>query len=366
MYKVYALVVALMLVWSGNTLSFQLSPQGAAIERALANKDQRLLDKTAQWVANFGIEKFGESVHEEITNRILDCNGDAKFCSDPDWDPAFAYILAGVRWNDDPPFEFLNNQGRYPGCKSGNVIRLTTYPECWARVFSDGKKKAEKNEVINRTTAPILLRSHFGDLQFFHSMASEDKESAIETQRKILMWAELTWNIATKKMGPGDIIAQADNPVAQQVFLGHGWSVQDLFAQGNPHIRKPKYLADVAFGSLLHMVEDSFSRAHVERQLPVAGKVCGDMAEQVKAPGKIAEFHSYRNQDPESHKSDDIREAFANHLVSTSPSVVDVGRKLAEYYDKQSDWNTVRPYMNCIFDLASTTSPSSAGDRYEK
>lgn len=366
MFKVYALIVAWSILWSSKIFSFQLSPEGAEIEKALARSDQRLLDKVSATITRFGIEKFGEAVHEEITNRILDCNGDAGVCSNPRWDPALAYILAGVRWNDDPPFEFSSNQGRYQGCRSGNVIRLTTYPECWVRVFNDGKSMAARNELINRNTAPILLRSHFGDLQFFHSMASEDKEPAAETQRKILMWAEVTWNIATRKIGPGDIVAQINNPIAQEVFVGHGWSVQDLFAQGNPHIRRPKYLADVAFGSLLHMVQDSFSSAHVQRQKPVANKVCSDMSEQIKAPGKIVEFHSYRNQDPDEHKSDDLRIAFADHWASTSPSVIDVGRKLVEYYEKQSDWEIVRPYVSCIFDLATTTTSASAGDRYTK
>ena len=41
-----------------------------------------------------------------------------------------------------------------------------------------------------------MYRSHFGDLQFLHSMASRDGEMASETRQRILMWAEFTWSVA--------------------------------------------------------------------------------------------------------------------------------------------------------------------------
>jgi hypothetical protein len=270
--------------------AFKLAPNGSPIERALVKKDQRAMDRVASTMIRFGIDKVGEPVHEEITNLMFGCPGGQPICADPEYDSGLGYVLAGVRWNDDPPFEFAPGFGNYPGCPPGKVVRLVTFAECWARVFLDGQRRAAAGERLGRQNAPLLVRSHFGDLQFLHAMASRDGEPAIETHTRIMMWAEFTWKVATLKLGPGDVIV--DVPVAgmREVFSGHGWNVQDLFAQGNAHVRKPKYLAEFAFGSLLHLVQDSFSAAHVRREKPVVGRTCGASASMHAAPGRISQF----------------------------------------------------------------------------
>jgi hypothetical protein len=49
--------------------------------------------------------------------------------------------------------------------------------------------------------ASLLHRSHFGDLQFMHAMATKDGEPAETTRRKILMWAEFSWRTAMREYG---------------------------------------------------------------------------------------------------------------------------------------------------------------------
>src|SRR6218665_1288863 len=347
---------------TGVASAHQLSPQGTSLERQLATRNQSWYDSILPTLTVVGVEKFGSPVHEEITNRSLDCDGDEAICSDPDWDPALAYVLAGVRWNDDPPFRFESSFGGYSGCKAGETIRLVVQPKCWASVFRDGKNRAKKGEAINAKTAPLLVRSHFGDLQFLHSMGSTDGEQPDVTYKRVMMWAEFTWKVATKKIGAGDIVSNQEIVGIGEVFARNGWSVQDLFALGNPLIRKSDYLSAVAFGSLLHMVQDSFSKAHVKRESVVLGAMCAGTANSHRAPGRISEFHAYGRQDSKKHSHQDVRGAFSQHLSSGAPTVVEVGRTLAAFYQKQAPWDEVKDYVACVFAVSPSAAVSSPGD----
>ncbi|MEO3715007.1 hypothetical protein [Roseateles flavus] len=357
-----ATALAIPLLLAAQAEAFQLSPEGTSFEKRLAQKGQptgeRLLGKLASW----GVSTFGSPVHEEISNRALDCEGDEDICADVNWDPAQAYVLAGVRWNDDPPFRFEQSFGKYSGCAPGQTVRLVVQPECWARVFRDGKLRAQRGEALNARTAPLLVRSHFGDLQFLHAMGAADGELPEVTQRRILMWAEFTWKVATLKIRGDAIVAKQEIAGIPEVFGANGWSVQDLFALGNPNIRKPAYLAAVAFGSLLHTVQDSFSRAHVSRRQPAYQGTCPGAASAYPAPGLIEEFHSYSHQDSGLHSQADVRAAFAVNLSSGKPTAVDLGRALAEFYGRQADWSEVAPYIQCLFQLAPDARPASPGD----
>ncbi|WP_343602409.1 hypothetical protein [Roseateles sp.] len=363
--KTRGLLLTLVLCLGGLTSAgaYQLSPAGTSFERRLAQKGQPTGERLLGKLVNWGVGSFGSPVHEEITNRSLDCEGDADICSDPDWDPAQAYILAGVRWNDDPPFRFESSFGRYSGCKPGETVRLVVQPECWAKVFLDGKKRAKRGEKLDAKTAPLLVRSHFGDMQFLHAMGAADGELPEVTRARILMWAEFTWHVATKKIGGGDIVANQRHIAGiVDVFGANGWSVQDLFALGNPNIRKPDYLAAVAFGSLFHTVQDSFSRAHVKREQPIVGAKCEGAAGTFAAPGRVMEFHSYAHQDADLHSAADVRAAFSAHWSSGKPTAVEVGRSLAEFYGRQAPWSEVGPFIECLFRLAPDATASSAGD----
>ncbi|WP_157131713.1 hypothetical protein [Piscinibacter gummiphilus] len=352
----------LLLSLSTNARAFQLSPDGTSFERRLASQGQPTGQRLLGKIASFGVRKFGSPVHEEISNRALDCEGDAEICADPDWDPAQAYILAGVRWNDDPPFRFERSFGKYVGCTPGQTVRLVVQPECWARVFVDGKKRAKRGESLDARSAPLLLRSHFGDMQFLHSMGGRDGESPEVTRARILMWSEFTWKVATQRILGGEIVAKVNVAGMSEVFGANGWSVQDLFTLGNPNIRKPAYLAAVAFGSLLHTVQDSFSRAHVSRRSPEYNATCPGSAGKHLAPGAIEEFHSYSHQDADLHADADVRPAFSAHQSSGKPTTVDVGRTLAEFYGRQAAWSEVAPYISCIFLLHENPRPASPGD----
>jgi hypothetical protein len=346
--------------------AWKLSPEGSFIERKLASRSQSYWQKTLSHFALKGIHIIGEPVHEEITNRILGCEGDADICGAPDLEPKNAYVLAGVRWTDDPPFRFEKGQGKYGGCEPGATVRLVTFPRCWANIFKDGEARAREGGTLDANTAPLLLRSHFGDMQFLHSMASRDSEPAAKTRERILMWAEFTWRVALGEYSPSTRVRDVPVNGLTEFFGSKGWSIQDLFALGNPYVRKPDNMSELAFGSLLHMVEDSFAGGHVERAMPDSREKCVETSREHPVPGRIVEFHSYGQQDPKKHGEDDARSAFSKHWSEAKPNVIDIGRSLNDYFVRRAPWNEVKPYIDCIFALDKDVRLASAGEKYAR
>jgi hypothetical protein len=362
------LLSSMLACFAPAAVAFKLQPHASVVELSSATRQQDTKAKVATFVSKFAVGKMTEPVHEELTNLIHGCVGTGEDCANPDRDiQGIGYVMYGVRWNDDPPFVFERKHGNFAGCVSGVAIRLVTFPECWTRVYSDGRAKAKEGAVFERRTAALLYRSHFGDLQFLHSMASRPNEPPADTRDNVLMWAEFTWKIALGTIASGDLLVETKVPGMAIVFQGHGWDVMDLFATGNPLIkRNPRYLKQVAFGSLLHMVQDSFSHAHVERRKPNQEARCTDTASSFAAPGKIMEFHTYGGQDEEKHAFDDTRAALSDQLQSEAPNVIDVGKTLVAFFERSAPWAEVRPYIECIYQLDATPRRSSSGERYTK
>lgn len=348
-----------------TVMAWQLSPTGTTIERSLSGRTATWYEKLFSSTAIVGVSAVGDSVHEEITNRTLGCNGPSEICGSPDHDPDNAYVIAGVRWNDDPPFKFSGGEGNFKGCKVTDTVRLATQPACWLNVFKSSEALAATGKRFDGSNATMLVRSHFGDMQFLHSMASIDNETPEVTKQKIMAWSEFTWKVALRGY-------QLDQQVYSLPFNGFdslfkynkGWRVQDLFALGNPQIRHPERIDRVAFGSLLHVVQDSFASGHVERLEPVTGKLCPNS--NLAAPGKIIEFHSYSGQDHKKHGEGDKRGSFEKHYSAISPGAIDVGQQLYEMFKSKKTWDVVGPYLDCVFAVDEQATKSSPGIGYKK
>lgn len=357
-------VLAFVMTFPSVSWAFQLSPQGSVLERKLSRMNSSAFDRLTQRLGGVGLSLFSASVHEEITQRIYGCEGDTEFCADADLGMASMYIIAGVRWNDDPPFRLSRDQGKGLGCKVEETIRYITQPACWGGLFSDAKKMAARGEPMDAASgASMLHRSHFGDLQFLHAMASRDGETAAETQRKILMWSEFVWRTG---LGEYKLETQLrDIPVEGfgEHFGKSEWRVQDLFTLGNIALRQRPN--EVAFGSLLHLVQDSFANGHVDRREPIYGQKCPGLEDRAK-PGIIKEFHAYGNQDSDKHGHYDSPDAFAKHVASTRPNVVHVGQTLKEMFEKQQRWEVVQPYLECVFSVENAMAGAAAGDGFMK
>ena len=162
--------------------AYSLSPRGTKYEQHVAKQYSDWFQRTVVMLGRRGALHFSEAVHEEITQRIFGC-GDADFCNDPDVEFAGPFVLAGVRWNDDPPFRLGVGEGQHTSCNTAETIRFTTQPLCWYQLFKSAKRQAESGDVPSAYNhAPLLSRSHFGDLQFLHANQDEHKHAHYDTR----------------------------------------------------------------------------------------------------------------------------------------------------------------------------------------
>jgi hypothetical protein len=300
------------------------------------------------------MDSFAHPEHERLVEQVFGCDISANCDKTTSGYPfAPAAVVAGSRWNDNPPFE-LTTTGM-SDC-TGRTIALPNFGKCWYTVFSDGEKRARKGEALDlKSGAVIMLRSHFGDLQFLHSMASSQSERAGETRDKILMWFEFAWRTTRGEFTNGTRMIDTGVPGLTGYFKA-GETIQTLFTRGNPTHRKS--LGNVAFGSLLHTLHDSFTRSHTDRD-EADGSTCGDSGPA--RPGRIRQFLSYPLQSSAKHKVEDTRNAADLHLQTVSPNMVDVGRYLKERMDQKATWDEIKPIMSCLFDLEDENAETGPG-----
>ena len=348
MIKRIALICVSMIIVT-HAHAFKLSPEGTEWDRM---RDKIVDYSFWDGIVVGNVEHFTEAVHEEITNRILGCN--AEDCGNPDlfMKPA---LIAGVRWNDDPPFRLKSTVSDYKKC-TNKTITFITDAVCWARIFfyTEG---FVKGRVYPTEFSPesLMQRSHFGDLQFLHAMASSYEETAGVTQGKIMMWAEFTWRVAMKEYPFSTKLTDITITGFKEAFGKTGGSIQDLFARSNLPLQN--LVDEVAFGSLLHMIQDSFSRSHVLRGETQMGDACSTGEPK---PGIIEEFYSYKDQNHKEHSKLDSRKGLKEHKLE-NPNVIDVGRNLYKYYINKQSWETVKPFLDCIFTIEDATRKATAG-----
>jgi hypothetical protein len=343
---------------NANAVGSDLSPNGTKSEKKVWEYNEDWWDTILPRLAGWGLKAFKEPVHEEMTHRAYGCSHlGIGMCDDPDADYASWQVIAGVRWNDDPPFQISRNVPTR--CKAvsstgqRNSIRFISQPYCWGDMFLKAKEALKKDPATrfdSSTESPLPLRSHLGDLQFLHAMASEEGESSAATREKILAWAEFAWDVTMSKHGNATLLREITQPsLMKQNFGRSGWRVQDLFALGDPALQK--HVPDVAFGSLLHMVQDSFSASHVDRKRPAYGKTCVAVPNEAE-PGPIEQFNSYRTQSSDSHAKADTRAAFVGNPFS--PDAVAVSKVLIRLRSEHKSWLEVEPYLKCVFDISAS------------
>jgi hypothetical protein len=109
-------------------------------------------------------------------------------------------------------------------------------------------------------------------------MASCEGEEAQVTKAKIMMWAEFTYKIAIGELDRGVELRKIGISGMETLFKNRGWTAQQLFTRGDPTYRGEQNFRNFAFGSLLHLVEDSFSLSHTERDEPSGAKCDAEIA----------------------------------------------------------------------------------------
>lgn len=353
--------------------AYQIAPLGSSYEAQLTNEPEARL----VWVADRLGRLVKGFVHEEITQLGLGCpvsNSELTenmSCYGKDRPFATPFVIYGVRWNDLPPFRLEESQGK--GCKKlsgqaacmpSQTVRFSTQPECWVCLFKQANETARTKKIsqcqkgAGYVTGNLMTRSHFGDLQFLHSMANHDGVAAEVTRDKIMGWLEFAWRVARKEYGPDRTLDTIDIPVIKEHLGCTGWTIERLYILGRADKLRPR-LHQIAFGSLLHTVQDSFAAGHTQRELPSLTDQCE--ATGLPRPGRIQTFHSYASQDSAEHDHEDRRDAMTEAAKDRWPDAVEATRQFSAFYESGATWEVVRPYAECVFSLADKPTASGAG-----
>lgn len=357
---------AMLTLACGDANAFKLKPTGTDDERLIVQLEDSWFGGFLSRATRTIMKHFTDGVHEEITHRIWGCTPPAG--ADPRDDTSCApphpltaappAVVYGVQWNDNPPFKLDATNDK--ACTTNQPIRLPDrQPNCWRKLFTDATKRARTSDFNQANGTALIYRAHFGDLQFTHAMASKHGETMRQTKAGIMMWAEFTYRVAIGEIHPRTVLSQVGVTGFKEV-LGRYWGdVSTLFTYGVPQHRDS--IADVAFGSLLHMVQDSFSNSHVKREAPVG--ICAD-GDPPRA-GRVLSFNDYSSQDPDKHGEEDARGKMrAQLLEQRRDNVVGVARHLKSLRDQRAPWESMRQYLDrCVFaiDPGDLDKPAGAG-----
>jgi hypothetical protein len=320
-------------------------------------------------------------VHETMTLLAWDCCEKPDTCKGGDRDTSaesphksgrLRDLVLGSEWNDDP---------------DSLLRQKITKDYQWYALFKDAKLEAKckihpepKCKSVKITQNPMMLyRSHFGDLQFIHSMASADDEIAQATKEKMMAWAKFTYSIFTAK----DNLENRDISWSEEIsklINKPGWTGCALFdpvAGGewkksfNPfkfgHYEpngKPRTynrgdgisVKLIALGSLLHMIQDSYSASHVYREFN-----CNSIA---RDQGKIKAFRNYASQNGDDHSIADAYPEWLKHGGLPTDNPVWASAQVIKFAFHYTPWKEVEEFLDTkVFPLTDPHAKPEPGDK---
>lgn len=325
--------IALLLLILNSAHAFHINPSNRSIING--SGDKHFLDKISEPVH----EALTRKTREEYWKTCEDFEPTEKNCLEKPNHPKTINdsIIRGVWWADDP---------------SQNLYKAR--PVVWLGNMLDAERRAKSGRYTIDQKYKMHYRSHYGDMQFLHAMAYKDGVDAEETKRKIYMWLEFLYQIATKKLGAENKFEDVDVKGLSDYFGRHQhWKLKWMF-QPRYRLKNSDDFNDHALGIMLHLIQDSYSTAHVERVFNESSN-CVD--------GYIKSFYSYSKQSPSKHKVADTWKGYSNTTFSKESNSVTVGAKLMHFVKNNSDWNKeVLPYLDAtVFCLADNPEPSGPG-----
>jgi len=320
------------------------SPHAGAFKlQALGVADHSPIGHASRQAQGF-LSLFNSDVHERITRQAYAKAGV----------PLSDEVIAGVRWNDNPPAMRL-------GPLSGSCDM-----RCWTSMLRIDRTALE---ILSRREQSIpALRSHFGDMQFLHAMAARSGESARDTREKAMRWAQFSYRVARGEIGAranvfalrdtGSTMDPATREWVSALFRAPEkklWRVQDVF------LPKAGELRLVAFGTFLHLVEDSYSASHVRR---VTQRRQQNGCPSYDGSDPIVEFRTYVGQDTEKHAICDDAPDWLESARAGSP--IDVLAELVRAYADGRDWPFVKAILEeKVFRLADRVAAARPGSCFE-
>lgn len=251
-------------------------------------------------------------------------------------------LIVGLWWNDDP------RQFGYANQVLGAALQWSDAQYNARRVRQSGALYTDPR------MARLTYRSHFGDLQFLHAMAIRDHESPRVTQQRILGWLGFTYRVASGEIAPQTSLSRTGDPTRYAFSNYPSWTVERLFKPRRN--MKPLPIRELALGSFLHTVQDSYAEGHTRRVMTASAN-CPD--------GRVMKFLSFLHQETKRHRAADSRAAL--HLSSGAyltpmQNPVEASARLLVMARSGADWSTVvEPYLRgtilCVDDDAELSGP---------
>ncbi|KXJ85351.1 hypothetical protein Micbo1qcDRAFT_223267 [Microdochium bolleyi] len=254
---------------------------------------------------------YGEPIHESLTlSALMRVSGSGvspgtriNTANNADWE-----FVRGAVWNDDPAGLLFED-------KSGTNQVYATGAE-WGTQYTFGKSEWEPGLYGGNRYYNVIGRSHYGDMQFLHCMACAEGEQPLETKRKVMIWMEVMYKLASGEdpnITPDTLLAHTK--------LGDLLATPDDYLGGSlpPPYQPLRYMLapksvfsalDIrrrALGSMFHVIQDSYAIGHTKRVPMNPGDVASESPLVYKPGttdrwGAILNFHTYYGQDDGQHK----------------------------------------------------------------
>ncbi|WP_448549676.1 S8 family serine peptidase [Thalassotalea fusca] len=302
---------------------------------------------------------YGSDVHENLTKKSLELSNVLITKSKKNKKKAIRAYIRGAFWNDDPTVLLWSDK---------NSKKADTWGIKWYLDFLKAKKQA-KNKHFHKNGDNLLARSHFGDLQFIHSMAAKDGEPASATLEKMMLWAEFTYKVGTGRIHRETRLKDVEIEGIRKLFDKDA----SVYERDIITLFQSERTKATALGSLMHMIQDSYFDGHVERE----DKKYWENGVEKFGKGRVIEFHSYTNQNTKLHaKADELpTELIIDEVELNSKSLdpINHGAKILELANEKhenadkvgADWEKVEEYLlKNVFPLVDAQRVAGPGDAF--
>lgn len=207
---------------------------------------------------------IGKPFHESLTLSALISSKSGtpqgtilESATDDDWEH-----IRGAVWNDDPDCQLFSDN------RDSNHSYTIGFD--WALKFKSAEKEWNPNNLGFTRMKNVTGRSHYGDLQFLHCMASDRDEEPEVTKTKIMTWMEVMYKLATgedDKITPSTVVSQSPLGVLfPDDSLPPNWlSLSYLLSKDSKY--KGLDIGRRALGSMFHVIQDSYAIGHAKREL---------------------------------------------------------------------------------------------------
>jgi hypothetical protein len=262
----------------------------------------------------------------------------------------YRLLIKTVRWPDDPTRQVYEESDT--AVKFAGTMKAT----CKLRISN-----SDDNE-IDLAADGLLCAGHYGRFQFIHSMAISDNIRAEDTYNKIIDWSKFAYLFSLEEIGHSEKYCEywsknAEYPHIKNAFQVQGvksrnwcnerdikffdkfknpklwfsdqkkypaWTLRTLFSHhcdspwgsGDCTVIQDKEEINLsALGSIIHLVQDSYSLSHTNR-----GKT--DLSTETRC-SNVQHFYSYSSQDTKKHSTADKWPIFNTSCDPASSGTLD-------------------------------------------